>query len=257
MSELRDQGAASSQVTQSATPSSNWKANGEVDPHGDRYACERAKLALGHLTDDELANAVFMGANEPLDIRRMMAEDPDYHAPMALLTAAKDRIRWLSRALDQALEGNAPMEPHHVAQTIAEVAVEQLLKSGAPNYQEFHFDFQVDGEEQVRPVMVTIAFADGPSPHELRLQAEQERDAALAKLEGQQPVSSSGQMCGDLLQRAADMLSSCRGELYRHTVSPHCMEDPLSSSPSLSKLDALRDELLAAVPAQDENGEVS
>ncbi|MHD0644202.1 hypothetical protein ACYPKM_01030 [Pseudomonas aeruginosa] len=247
MTEQHDQGSDSAQVNQATTPSSSWKANGQRDPHGDRYNCERANLALGHLTDDELANAVFMGANEPLDVRRMMAEDPDYYAPMALLTAAKDRIRWLSRALEKALTAGDQVsdehEPQHIAQTIAEVAVEQLLKSGAPNYQEFHIDFQVDGEERVRPVVVTIAFADGPSPHQLRMQAEQERDAALAKLEA---IGAGERPDRELLQRAAEMLSSCRGEIYSHIVSPHCKVDPVLSSPSLRELDALRDELLAA-----------
>ena len=66
------------------TPSSRWAANGEPDPHGKQYDCERAALAMGDLTDDELANAVFLRASS------------------AYLTAAKDRIRWLSRRLVEA-----------------------------------------------------------------------------------------------------------------------------------------------------------
>ena len=64
------------------TASAKWRENGEEDPHGDRYNCERADLADGHLTDDELANAQYMVAG---DIR--------------LQAAVKDRIRWLSRRL--------------------------------------------------------------------------------------------------------------------------------------------------------------
>jgi len=82
------------------TPSSRWAANGEPDPHGDRYACERAALAMGDLTDDELANAVFLlGDSEP-----SIADLASGKAilPIAYLTAAKDRIRWLSRRLAEA-----------------------------------------------------------------------------------------------------------------------------------------------------------
>lgn len=79
------------------TPSSKWKTAGEQDPHGDRYDCERAALAMGSMTDDELANGVFMHGNEPLNIEALMSGKPGYHPPIAWLTAAKDRIRWLSR----------------------------------------------------------------------------------------------------------------------------------------------------------------
>ncbi|MDV2663555.1 hypothetical protein [Pseudomonas aeruginosa] len=74
------------------------------------------------------------------------------------------------------------LEPHIPAQTIAEAAIEQLIKSGAKHYQEFHFDLHLDGHEGARPVVVTVAFSDGPSAHELRMKAEQERDAALARV---------------------------------------------------------------------------
>ncbi|HGM6917672.1 TPA: hypothetical protein ACKQDM_005630 [Pseudomonas aeruginosa] len=78
------------------------------------------------------------------------------------------------------------LEPHIPAQTIAEAAIEQLIKSGAKHYQEFHFDLHLDGHEGARPVVVTVAFSDGPSAHELRMKAEQERDAALARVEQQE-----------------------------------------------------------------------
>ncbi|MCS7758588.1 hypothetical protein N0619_20105 [Pseudomonas aeruginosa] len=74
------------------------------------------------------------------------------------------------------------LEPHIPAQTIAEAAIEQLIKSGAKHYQEFHFDLHLDGHEGARPVVVTVAFSDGPSAHELRMKAEQERDTALARV---------------------------------------------------------------------------
>lgn len=102
------------------TPAAKWRASGEQDPHAGQYDGERAALALGQLTDDELANAVFMGGNEPLNIERLLAKDPTYHSPIALLTAAKDRIRWLSRALEQALEQQSQAPALHAGVDVAD-----------------------------------------------------------------------------------------------------------------------------------------
>lgn len=66
------------------TPDARWRAEGKPDPHGTRYDCERRALAGGDMTDDEVANAVFL--------------DPG----IGNLTIAKDRIRWLSRKLAEA-----------------------------------------------------------------------------------------------------------------------------------------------------------
>jgi hypothetical protein len=82
------------------TPSAKWRENGEQDPHGERYSCERAALALGRMTDDELANAVFMHDHRGLDIEAILSGEP---SSIGLLTAAKDRIRWLSRSLEEAI----------------------------------------------------------------------------------------------------------------------------------------------------------
>jgi hypothetical protein len=68
------------------TPSARWRAGGQPDPHGTRFDCERSRLAHGNLTDDEIANAVFLHPEN-----------------FGFLTAAKDRIRWLSRALEKLL----------------------------------------------------------------------------------------------------------------------------------------------------------
>lgn len=75
-----------------ATPSAFWWANEQTDPHGAHYAVgvERAKLAMGDLTDDELANGVFMNGDGSNSSDR-------FFRPIAWLTAAKERIRWLSR----------------------------------------------------------------------------------------------------------------------------------------------------------------
>ncbi|WP_069351810.1 hypothetical protein [Burkholderia cenocepacia] len=93
-----------------ATPSAKWRVDGEPDPHGTRYDCERATLTLGALTDDELANAVFMHGNERPPIQDVIAGTA--FMPIVYLTAAKDRIRWLSRALEaaRASSANAPAD---------------------------------------------------------------------------------------------------------------------------------------------------
>lgn len=80
------------------TPAANWREEGAPDPHGARYDCERSKLPMGHLTDDEIANEVF------LHDHRTSLES------MAYLTAAKERIRWLSRQLVAEQSKNAELK---------------------------------------------------------------------------------------------------------------------------------------------------
>lgn len=87
---------------QNKTPSSHWKANGEKDFHAGQYDCERAGLLLGRLTDDEIANGLFMNYDKKLDDHRALT-DANYISPIAWATGAKDRIRWLSRSLENAL----------------------------------------------------------------------------------------------------------------------------------------------------------
>ena len=74
-----------------STPAAKWRQEGQPDPFGTDYDCERAKLAMGRLTDDELANAVFL-----YDHRSGLQS-------ISYTTAAKERIRWLSRRLEEAL----------------------------------------------------------------------------------------------------------------------------------------------------------
>jgi cell division protein FtsB len=83
-------------VTTNKTPSAEWREAGQDDPHGDRYSCEREALALGHLSDDQLANAVFAHNHRELDLAAVMSGES---SSITLLTAAKQRIRWLSRRL--------------------------------------------------------------------------------------------------------------------------------------------------------------
>lgn len=92
--------------TRPTTPSSDWAAAGASDPHGDLYDGQRAALTLGHMTDDYLANAAFLGYDQ---------WDAEY-GPLVYMTGVKDRIRWLSRALRRA---SAPVNlPPSIAQAL-------------------------------------------------------------------------------------------------------------------------------------------
>lgn len=97
-----EQVEAISQILQGvrpSTPSSHWRQEGEEDPHAGRYDCERAELAMGHLSDDELANGAFMNYDAPLNLEGIQAGT--HSSPIAWMTAVKDRIRWLSRKLEE------------------------------------------------------------------------------------------------------------------------------------------------------------
>lgn len=80
-------------MTKLKTPSSRWSINGEADPHKGKYDCERHELSKGDLTDDELANEVFMWGDHKPSMDDMLAG----RMPIVYLTAGKERIRWLSR----------------------------------------------------------------------------------------------------------------------------------------------------------------
>ncbi|WP_158809623.1 hypothetical protein [Beijerinckia sp. L45] len=93
-----------------ATPAAQWRERGEADPHGDRYNCLREQTLGGHMSDDELANHVYMDGLDELDI--MPGFPAREYGREARLTMAKDRIRWLSRQLVAALAPQAkPARP--------------------------------------------------------------------------------------------------------------------------------------------------
>lgn len=83
-----------------ATPANRWAAAGEPDPHGKRYDCPREALMLGSMTDDELANEVYMWGDHKPSLDDLLTGKAK--SSMTYLTAAKDRIRWLSRQLAKA-----------------------------------------------------------------------------------------------------------------------------------------------------------
>lgn len=87
-----------------STPAAFWRDRGEADPHGKQYECERYALTLGNLTDDELANGAFMNYDTRLSVEDMINPKPGQYRPIVWMTAVKERIRWLSRALDNVME---------------------------------------------------------------------------------------------------------------------------------------------------------
>lgn len=103
------------------TPAAKWRANGEADPHLGRYLCQRADLPMGKLTDDELANTVFL-----YDHRSGLES-------MMYLTAAKERIRWLSRLSERnaALISKSCIKDELIGQLIGEIG-EALVAFDSP-----------------------------------------------------------------------------------------------------------------------------
>lgn len=86
-----------------STPGARWMVEtGEGSPFPDLINKERGSLCLGSYTDFELANEVYLKADmsDEQKVRNLIAGNV---TPIALLTAAKERIRWLSTHLDAAL----------------------------------------------------------------------------------------------------------------------------------------------------------
>lgn len=68
------------------TPFAKWRENGEPDPHGDHYDREDATLAHANIPSDILAD--------------MLPRSPSMGlSNIGILTAGKERTRWLSRKL--------------------------------------------------------------------------------------------------------------------------------------------------------------
>lgn len=100
------------------TPAAKWRADGMPDPHGDLYNCERADLAMGYYTDDELANTVFLHGDRNPTIEGMLAGEI---TSIMVLTAAKDRIRWLSRKVVELQAKLRPMPDNAETVTVRQL----------------------------------------------------------------------------------------------------------------------------------------
>ena len=90
------------------TPSSRWLVDGKEDPHPKLINEERGSLMLGNFTDEELANAIYMHGN-PNDAEKQRRLLKGEIMDLAYLTAAKERIRWLSRHLEVQLKANSKL----------------------------------------------------------------------------------------------------------------------------------------------------
>ncbi|EPG2634268.1 hypothetical protein L4P19_004552 [Pseudomonas aeruginosa] len=175
------------------------------DAHGNDMPAQSA-IDQRKVIADAITGALAFGARSTPEPPPSPAHELD---PLGLAPHAEAFNEAPDEAIrpEQAEAERPELEPHIPAQTIAEAAIEQLIKSGAKHYQEFHFDLHLDGHEGARPVVVTVAFSDGPSAHELRMKAEQERDehakrlevalARVAELERQVPVATVAKVPGE------------------------------------------------------------
>ena len=125
-----EQVEAISQILQGvrpSTPASRWRQEGEEDPHAGRYDCERAELPMGDLSDDELANGAFLNYDAPLNPEGILAGT--HSSPIVWMTAVKDRIRWLSRKLEEVEQAQQDLE------FLAEYVLGREYGWALPNYE--------------------------------------------------------------------------------------------------------------------------
>jgi len=81
------------------TPANRRVYTGEEDPFANYLDKERADLTLGHLTDDEIANAIFMNYNVFPPSEDLLSGKGTM--PIVYMTGGKERIRWLSRQVEK------------------------------------------------------------------------------------------------------------------------------------------------------------
>lgn len=171
---------------QRAALSAAQGAPAEPDPHGTRYHCERAALALGHMSDDELANGAFMNYDQKLDIGRVLANEPDYHPPIVWMTAVKDRIRWLSRQL-AAARASQPTPAQDAAATVLGSTVDEIFAAidaahefGGPLHE--RIKKLIDERNTLKDAAATVPRADFEEMERRKDGAYEERNRVVAAL---------------------------------------------------------------------------
>lgn len=92
------------------TPASRHTLMGEKDPFVNYLDKERADLALGDMTDDALANAIFMNYDVFPPVQDLLSGAGKM--PIVYMTGGKERIRWLSR---QVIRLNDELETYKAA----------------------------------------------------------------------------------------------------------------------------------------------
>lgn len=133
-------------VAAPGTPSSKWHGAGKPDPHAGHYDGERAALCMGSLTDDELANGAFMNYNAPFNLAGIVAGT--HYSPIVWMTAVKDRIRWLSRALEKSIAAS-----HEATPAATEVALAETNSTS--------FLIQIWGEDIDHPLTAIVSDWEG------------------------------------------------------------------------------------------------
>jgi len=91
------------------TPANRRGDTGESDDFAHYLDRERSDLPLGDYTDDELANAIFMNYDVFPSVEELLSGKAKM--PIAYMTAGKERIRWLSRKLAEALAADLANSP--------------------------------------------------------------------------------------------------------------------------------------------------
>ncbi len=82
------------EVIPETTPNAQWIEENGVDPFNGGYNCERSELPMGHMSDYEFANELFIHGDDQPSIGELLAGTKK--RPIVWLTAGKERIRWLS-----------------------------------------------------------------------------------------------------------------------------------------------------------------
>lgn len=116
-------------------------------------------------------------------IERLRSENENLRKALAEKAVSQTMLRELSvgnGSINAAFEGGA-------AHLLADAFADQFLESEATNYLEVHLHSAATG-----PLVVTLQRVNGKTPHQLRAEAEKERDALRAKIESmerQEPVA--------------------------------------------------------------------
>ena len=134
-------------------------------------------------------------------------------ALMSKLGAAEKEIAKLRIALAEKVTSEATLRDLNVGnsfinatfeggavQPIFDALADQFVKSGASNYIEMQF------HSKAGPFLFTLQRVDGKTPHQLRVESEQERDALRAELSKQQALTDAAQHIAEVAQSRANGL---------------------------------------------------
>lgn len=79
------------------TPGAEWMVKQEPDPFNGRYDVTRNELPMGDMTDYHFANQLYLCGDQSPSLEQLLSGEAK--RPIVWLTAAKERIRWLSYQL--------------------------------------------------------------------------------------------------------------------------------------------------------------